>query len=54
MRYDALFTPTVLLVGPQGEDLDERLIGINNDEMYLWYLEQAIDRAAARIDRGIR
>ncbi len=53
-RYDALFTPTVLLVGPRGEDLDERLIGINNDEMYLFYLDQAIERAAAQIDRGIR
>lgn len=54
MRYDALFTPTVLLVGPQGQDLDERIIGINNDEMYLYYLDQAIDRAAVRVDRGIR
>lgn len=54
IRYDALFTPTVLLVGPQGQDLDERLIGINNDEMYLFYLDQAIDRAAARIGDGIR
>ncbi len=53
-RYDALFTPTVLLVGPRGEDLDERLVGINNDEMYLYYLDQAIDRAAAQLDRGIR
>ena len=50
-RYDALFTPTVLLVGPGGEDLDERIIGINNDEMYLYYLDQAIDRAAGQIDR---
>lgn len=48
-RYDALLTPTVLLVGPQGEDLHERLLGINNEEMYLHYLDEAIDRATARL-----
>ncbi|MBT8092636.1 MAG: hypothetical protein KJN77_06335 [Gammaproteobacteria bacterium] len=48
-RYGALFTPTVLLVGPQGEELDKRLLGINNDEMYLYYLDQAIDRATRRL-----
>lgn len=51
-RYDAMFTPTVLLVGPQGEELHERLLGINNDEMYLYYLDQAIGLAAKRLGRG--
>lgn len=50
-RYDAMFTPTVLLVGPQGEELHERLLGINNHEMYLHYLDQAIGLAAKRLDR---
>lgn len=50
-RYDALFTPTVLLVGPQGQELHERLLGINNHEMYLHYLDQAIGLAAKRLDR---
>lgn len=48
-RYDALFTPTVLLVGPQGQELHDRLLGINNDEMYLFYLDKAIDLAAKRL-----
>lgn len=48
-RYDAMFTPTVLLIGPQGEELHERLLGINNDEMYLYYLDRAIDLAARRL-----
>lgn len=50
-RYDALFTPTVLLVGPQGQELHDRLLGINNDEMYLFYLDRAIDLAAERLDQ---
>lgn len=50
-RYDAMFTPTVLLVGPQGQELHERLLGINNDEMYLYYLDQAIGVAAKRLGR---
>ncbi len=52
-RYDAVFTPTVLLVGPQGEELHDRLLGINNHEMYLYYLDQAIGLAARRLgERG--
>jgi thioredoxin-related protein len=46
-RYDAFFAPVVLLVGPDGEELHERLIGISNEEMYLFYLDQAIDRSTA-------
>jgi thioredoxin-related protein len=44
-RYDALLTPTVLFVGPDGRALTERLVGINNEEMYLWYLDRALDDA---------
>jgi thioredoxin-related protein len=46
-RYEAFFAPVVLLVGPDGEELHERLIGISNEEMYLFYLDQAIDRSTA-------
>lgn len=41
-RYDALLTPTVLLVGHDGHVLVDKLIGISNEEMYLWYLDNAL------------
>lgn len=44
-RYDGLLTPTVLLVGPDGGPLGDRLIGISNEEMYLWYLDRALTEA---------
>jgi hypothetical protein len=48
-RYDSFFAPAVLMVGPDGEELHERLIGISNEEMYLFYLDQAIDKATAAL-----
>ncbi len=45
--YDALFTPTVLIVGPEGQELVERIVGLNTPEMYGWYLDRAIDQATA-------
>jgi thioredoxin-related protein len=50
-RYDGLLTPTVLMVGPDGQALAERLIGISNEEMYLWYLDRAL-ADATRVLRG--
>ncbi len=44
-RYNGLLTPTVLVVGPDGQALAERLIGISNEEMYLWYLDRALVEA---------
>ncbi len=43
--YEALFSPTVLLVGPDGSELVERMIGLSTPEMYGWYLDRAIDAA---------
>lgn len=48
--YDALLTPTVLIVGPDGTELAKRLIGINNVDMYLWYLDRALEEGAAAVD----
>jgi thioredoxin-related protein len=48
--YDALLTPTVLIVGPDGTELAKRLIGINNVDMYLWYLDRALAEGAATVD----
>ena len=49
-RYDSIFAPAVLIVGPEGEELHERLIGISNEEMYLFYLDQAIEKATAALE----
>lgn len=46
-RRDALLTPTVLILGPGGEEVAPRLVGINNEQMYLWYLDRAIEEGAA-------
>jgi thioredoxin-related protein len=48
-RHDALLTPTVLILGPGGEEVAPRLVGINNEQMYLWYLDRAIEVGAAAI-----
>ena len=48
-RYDSFFAPVVLMVGPDGEELHERLIGISNEEMYLFYLDRAIEKATAAL-----
>jgi len=50
--YEALFTPTVLLVGPDGRELADRIVGLNTPEMYGWYLDREIDRAAAALGGG--
>jgi thioredoxin-related protein len=41
-RYEALLTPTVLLVGGEGRVLVDKLVGISNQDMYLWYLDNAL------------
>lgn len=48
-RYDIQLVPTVLLLGPQGEELSERLIGIGVIDFYWAYLDQAIEQASARL-----
>ncbi len=52
-RYDAFLTPAVLLVDPGGAELDDRLLGISNEDMYLFYLDQAIGRATERLHHRI-
>jgi hypothetical protein len=48
-RYDALLTPTVLILGPDGGEVAPRLVGINNEQMYLWYLDRAIEEGAGAL-----
>lgn len=48
-RYNAIFTPTVLLLDASGTEIADRLVGINSTELYGHYLDQAIEAALARL-----
>ena len=43
--WKATFTPTVLLIGSQGQELAERLVGIAVPDFYGAYLEQRLTTA---------
>lgn len=46
-RHSASFTPTLLFLDPDGNELTERMIGINTPEMYFYYVDQSIRKALA-------
>jgi len=48
-RYGIQLVPSVLLLGPKGEELAERLIGIGVIDFYWAYLDQAIEQARAKL-----
>jgi thioredoxin-related protein len=48
-RYRVQLTPTVLFLGPGGQELAERLVGISSKDFYGVYLEQGIDAALAKL-----
>ena len=50
--YRALLTPTVLFLDADGNELAQRMVGINNVDFYPAYLDQAIARAVARLRDG--
>ena len=43
------FTPTVLLLGPDGEELVEPLVGLSTPDYYGAFLDQAIDGAREKL-----
>jgi pimeloyl-ACP methyl ester carboxylesterase len=47
-----LATPTLLFIGPGGEEVVERLVGISNLELYEFYLKSAIESAKREIRAG--
>ena len=47
--WDATFTPTVLFLGSQGQELAERLVGIAVPDFYGAYLEQRLLAARAAL-----
>lgn len=49
--YDIDMTPTVVLLGPEGRELTQRLIGVTTPDFYGGYLDRAIDAANAALDK---
>jgi hypothetical protein len=47
--WHATMAPTVLFLGPGGEELAERLVGIAVQDMYGDYLKARLDEATARL-----
>lgn len=48
-RYKVRFFPTLMLLGPEGEVLAEPLVGVANIDLYGTQLENALQKAEARI-----
>lgn len=49
-RYGVDLVPTMLILGPDGQELAERLIGINVIDFYWAYLELAIQSAEEQLE----
>lgn len=48
-RYRVRVVPTLLFLDSAGNELAERMVGINTPEMYGGYLDQNIDAALSRV-----
>jgi thioredoxin-related protein len=48
-KYQIALTPTLLFLGPNGDELAERIVGINTIELFSYYVDQAIDKAAVKL-----
>ncbi|MEZ5646193.1 MAG: thioredoxin fold domain-containing protein [Burkholderiaceae bacterium] len=51
-RYKARFAPTVLFLGPGGQELAERLVGMAVPELYGGYLDGRLDEARSRLRKA--
>jgi thioredoxin-related protein len=50
-QFGIEITPTVILLDSSGQPLHEPVIGINNADMYSYYLDRAIEKALAELPR---
>ncbi len=54
-RYQVRVTPTLLFLDAKGNEMAERILGINTVDYLLFYIEDAIDTATRRMrDRSTR
>ncbi len=51
-RYGVALTPTVILLDAHGRQLVPPLVGVGNPDFYGSYLDAAVTRAAAKLQRG--
>ena len=51
VRYNATLTPTLLFLDYQGNEIQERMTGVNTVEMYGYYLDQSIEDALAKLKK---
>ena len=47
--YGVRFTPTLLFLDPEGNELSERIVGVNTLELFNFYFESAIEEATNKI-----
>jgi hypothetical protein len=47
--WKARFAPTVLFLGPKGDELAERLVGVAVPDFYAEYLDERLRQARARL-----
>jgi len=52
-RYSAVVTPTLLFLDGQGQEVAEKIVGINNVEYYGFYLDKAIESATEKISNSL-
>jgi len=52
--YGVFVTPTLLFLGADGKELEEKMTGINTVEMYWYYLSQAIQSAIRKLPGKIK
>ena len=48
-RYNISLVPTMLFLGPNGEELVDRFVGLGPEDFFGYYLNEAIDRAHQRL-----
>lgn len=53
-RYRIFVTPTLIFLDSRGEELAERMVGVNTLEMYGGYLDRALEHASAELRRNGR
>ena len=51
-EYKVWVTPTLLYLGPDGQELRPRILGINTMEMYGYYVDEGIDESLRRLRSG--
>ena len=49
--YDVSLTPTLLFLGPNGEELSKRIIGFYTPEMFFFYVDEAIKEAIEKLKK---